>query len=239
MHKQRVQPSGRGSRASVNSLTPLRHDSEYISVRFKGEEENHVVADFQHLASTCSHRSSHPIRQRLHVVHLVGAASARSAKNPTETLRVFPSSLIEGYLGDGFIRDSPLVQDVLAGDTTPRDYALFLESDTKTSTQNCSDMPLFDAAIYTYDFLSEGYLKMVSGTKYNVSTFRDLELVVVVVDCSFRLIVVGDPSSVRVYNLVRSIEDPSHLYLVTMSLNVIDCRPRTSWHPGNYLVVAR
>ncbi|KAE8986215.1 hypothetical protein PR002_g22419 [Phytophthora rubi] len=97
-------------------------------------------------------------------------------------------------------------------------------------------MPLFDAAIYNYDFLSEGYLKMVSGTKYNVSTLGDLELVVVVVDCSFRQIVAGDPSSVRVYNLVRSIEDPSHLYLVTMSLNVQEYEVRTHHKQGPALV---
>jgi hypothetical protein len=39
-------------------------------------------------------------------------------------LRVSPSELIEGYLGEGLLRDSPLVHDILQGDTTPRDYAL-------------------------------------------------------------------------------------------------------------------
>lgn len=236
MHKHRVQPNRRGSRASVDSSTPLRHDSEFISVRLKGKKKIMSWQVFNILRRLAAVAAA--------IQYVIVSMSAtwwalqvlEGAKNPTETLRVFPSSLIEGYLGDGLIRDSPLVQDVLGGDTTPRGHALFLESDTKTSTQNCSDMPLFNPAIYNYDFLSEGYLKMVSGTKYNVTALEDLELVLVVVDCSFRQIAAGDPSSVRVYNLVRSIADHSHLYLVTMSLNVQEYQVRAHRKQGPALV---
>ncbi|GMF12145.1 unnamed protein product [Phytophthora lilii] len=158
------------------------------------------------------------------------------ARHPTETLRVFPSSLIEGYLGNGLIRDSPLVLNVLGGDITPKDYALFLESENKTSTNNCSDVPLLNSAIYNHEFLSQGYQRIVSGTKYNVSTLEDLELVLVVVDCMFRQIKVGDPSSVRAYNLVRSHKDPNNLYLVTMSLNVQEYEVRSHNKRGPALV---
>eukprot|EP00644_Phytophthora_capsici_P012616 jgi/Phyca11/547011/estExt2_Genewise1Plus.C_PHYCAscaffold_230207 len=141
------------------------------------------------------------------------------ARNPSEVLRTFPSSLIQGYLGEGLINDSPLVKSVLNGDTSPRDYTLFLESDTLTSTTGCSGMPLFNSDIYNYAFLSGGYEGIVTDTKYNVSILEDMELVVIVVDCSFRQIKLGDPSSLRVYNLVRSRMNSSHLYLITMSLN--------------------
>jgi len=53
----------------------------------------------------------------------------RSMANPTESFEVLTSSLIEGYMGDGLVRHSPLVRDILQGDTTPRDYVLYLESE--------------------------------------------------------------------------------------------------------------
>ncbi|GMF22139.1 unnamed protein product [Phytophthora fragariaefolia] len=158
------------------------------------------------------------------------------AHNPTETLRVFPSLLIEGYLGEGLIRDSPLVQDELGGDTTPRNYALFLESDTKISTENCSAVPLFNHAIYNYEFLNSMYQGIVDDTEYNITALANLELVVIVIDCTFRQILVGDPSVVRVFNLVRSRLDPNDLYLITMSLNVQEYEVRKLHKRGPALV---
>ncbi|KAG6949055.1 hypothetical protein JG688_00014805 [Phytophthora aleatoria] len=64
--------------------------------------------------------------------------------------------------------------------------------------------------------------EMVDDTSYNTSVLADLELVVVVVDCSFTALVTGDPSVERIFNLVRSRDDPSDLYLVTVSLSVQD-----------------
>ncbi|KAL4161777.1 hypothetical protein PRNP1_002329 [Phytophthora ramorum] len=158
------------------------------------------------------------------------------AHNPTETLRVFPSSLIEGYLGGGLIRDSPLVQDILGGDTTPREYALFLESATNTSIENCSEVPHFNPEIYNYAFLSNGYQAIVADTEYSITALAGMELVLVVVDCTFRQIVVGDPSAVRVFNLVRSLEDPTDLRLLTMSLNVQEYEVRSLQKRGPALV---
>jgi hypothetical protein len=145
----------------------------------------------------------------------------RAMPNPTEVFGVSTSSLIAGYMGDGLVRDSPLVVGVLGGDTTPRDYALFLESATQTSTENCSAVPQFLSAIYNSAFMAGGYLEMVSDTAYN-SSLAEFELVVVVVDCSFTPLISGDPSTVRVYNLVRSFDDPSDVYLVMVSLSVQD-----------------
>ncbi|KAJ8561582.1 hypothetical protein ON010_g8096 [Phytophthora cinnamomi] len=146
----------------------------------------------------------------------------RDMTNPTQSFAVFTSSLIGGYVGDGLIRDSSLVKDILGGDTTPRDYVLFLESDTKTSVDNCSDVPLFTPDLYSYGFLTHGYSEIVNDTSYNITILDELELVVVVVDCSFTPLTKGDRSSARVFNLVRSREDPSDLYLVVLSLSVQD-----------------
>ncbi|KAF1790708.1 P-loop containing nucleoside triphosphate hydrolase [Phytophthora cactorum] len=126
------------------------------------------------------------------------------AHNPTETLRVFPSSLIQ--VGN---------QD---------------------STENCSTAPLFNPAIYNFDFLSERYQGIIDDTKYNITHLDDLELVVIVVDCTFRQILVGDPSVLRVFNLVRSRADPSELYLITVSLNVQEYELRNLKKKGSALV---
>ncbi|EGZ18284.1 hypothetical protein PHYSODRAFT_332109 [Phytophthora sojae] len=146
----------------------------------------------------------------------------RDMSNPTQPFGSFTSSLIGGYIGDGFVRDSPLVQDVLGGDTTPRDYVLFLESETKTSVNNCSNVPLFTPDLYKYAFLIHGYMEIVNDTSYNVTILDELELVVVVVDCSFTPLTKGDRSAARVFSLVRSINDPDDLYLVMASLSVQD-----------------
>ncbi|EGZ18275.1 hypothetical protein PHYSODRAFT_502265 [Phytophthora sojae] len=146
----------------------------------------------------------------------------KGAHNPPESFRVFTATLISGYVGKGLIRDSPLVQKVLAGDTTPRDSALFLNSKNETSFQNCTGLPKFNPAIYNYEYLSNAYRQMAGDVKYNVTLLEDLELVLVVVDCSFTNLKTGDNAMVRFFNLVRSRSDPENLYMVTMSLNVQD-----------------
>ncbi|KAL4106365.1 hypothetical protein PRIC1_004416 [Phytophthora ramorum] len=160
----------------------------------------------------------------------------RAMPNPTESFGISTSSLIADYMGDGLVGDSPLVQDVLGGDTTPRDYAVFLESAFKTSTENCSAVSQFDSAVYNHAFLSHGYLEMVSDTNYNNNTLSNFELVVVVVDCTFTPLVSGDPSAVRIYNLVRLRDDPSDLYLVMVSLSVQDYEIRAHQKYGPALL---
>ncbi|GMF50000.1 unnamed protein product [Phytophthora fragariaefolia] len=155
--------------------------------------------------------------------------------NPTEVFEVYVASLIVPYMGNGLIYDSPLVQDVLGGDTSPRSYA-FLESENKTSTESCSEVPLFNANIYNYAFLSQGYEKTVNDTAYYSTLLNELELVTVVVDCSFTQLKLGDTSAVRVFNLLRSREDHSALYVATVSLSVQDYRVRAHKKSGPALL---
>ncbi|RLN50313.1 hypothetical protein BBJ28_00010779 [Nothophytophthora sp. Chile5] len=146
----------------------------------------------------------------------------RGTRSATETFEIFEASLIGGYVGDGLIRDSPLVQHTLEGDTTPRNQTLFLESATQTSFSNCSNVPLFDASLYDNAFLRGNYLNLVDQVAYNLTFLEDLELVVLVVDCSFTPLVKGDPSAIRVFNLVRSRSDSMKLTLVTVSVSIQD-----------------
>ncbi|KAG2785197.1 hypothetical protein PC129_g11310 [Phytophthora cactorum] len=156
----------------------------------------------------------------------------RGVHNPPESFRVFTASLISGYVGKGLIRDSSLAQKVLENDTTPRGHAVFLETKNQTSFQNCSGLPKFNPKIYNFEYLSHAYLQMASDVKYNVTALEDLELVTVVVDCSFTNLKSGDNAMVRFFNLVRSRVDPADLYMVTMSLNVQDYEIRSQKKTG-------
>ncbi|KAI9999115.1 hypothetical protein PInf_003801 [Phytophthora infestans] len=129
------------------------------------------------------------------------------------------SELILGYLGDGLIRDSSLVKDILDGDTTPRDYALFLENDTTTSMEKCSGV---DADIYSSKFLRANFASVIARSSYNLTQLADLELVVPVIDCTSPPLIKADPSLLRVFNIVRSKSKPTNIQLVTTSVSIQD-----------------
>ncbi|EGZ26224.1 hypothetical protein PHYSODRAFT_327139 [Phytophthora sojae] len=160
----------------------------------------------------------------------------RAMPNPTEAFEVYSASLIATYMGNGLIHDSPLVQNDLDGDTSPRDYVVFLESETKTSTEGCSEVPLFNSDIYNYGFLSLGYDKMVNDTAYTNTIVSELELVTIVIDCSFTQLQRGDISAVRAFNLLRSMKDHNEMYVATVSLSVQDYRIRARKKSGPALV---
>ncbi|KAE9337830.1 hypothetical protein PF008_g12351 [Phytophthora fragariae] len=157
-HVQLLPSVKRGARVSSVESTALTHEGEFITVHFKGKKHEwkwqyfNLLRRLTAIASACLYVYFSMTASWWAIQVLSGA------HNPTETLRVFTSSLIKGYMGDGLINDSPLVRDVLGGDTTPRDYVLFLESAVKTSTKGCSGLPLFNSAIYSYEFLKPGYL---------------------------------------------------------------------------------
>ncbi|KAE8890995.1 hypothetical protein PF005_g15803 [Phytophthora fragariae] len=160
----------------------------------------------------------------------------RAMPNPTEAFEVYRASFIATYMGDALIYDSPLVQDVLSGDTSPRDYAVFLESETKTSTEGCAEVPLFNPDIYNYAFLSQGYQKLVNDTAHSSTMLSELELVTVVVDCSFTQLKLGDTSAVRIFNLLRSEKEHTVLYMATVSLSLQDYEIRAHKKSGPALL---
>ncbi|RLN50314.1 hypothetical protein BBJ28_00010781 [Nothophytophthora sp. Chile5] len=142
----------------------------------------------------------------------------------TQAFAGMEAELIAGYAGEGLIRDSPLVQAVLGGDTTPRNQTLFLESATATSFENCSSVELFDSGIYSDMFLRDGFLNLVATGSYNLSILHDLEFVLPVVDCSSPPLVHADPSLLRVFNLVRRKSDPQNVQIIAISLSIQDYR---------------
>ncbi|KAG3249107.1 hypothetical protein PI124_g6225 [Phytophthora idaei] len=120
-----------------------------------------------------------------------------------ESFGTMEAKLIAGYCGDGLIRDSPLVKDVLEGDTSPRTDTLYLLSPTSTSFEKCADIEMFNSDIYDATFLNGGFLGFIETSSYNLTILQDLEFIMPVVNCTSPPLVTGDPSLLRVYNLVR------------------------------------
>ncbi|KUF89560.1 Ankyrin-1 [Phytophthora nicotianae] len=140
----------------------------------------------------------------------------------TESFGTMEAKLIAGYCGDGLIRDSPLVKEVLGGDTSPRFDTLYLQSPTATSFENCGDIEMFNSDIYNATFLNSGFLGFIATSSYNLTIVQDLEFIVPVVDCTSPPLVTGDPSLLRVYNLVRRKSDPTDVHIVAISMSTQD-----------------
>ncbi|KAE9270188.1 hypothetical protein PF008_g30675, partial [Phytophthora fragariae] len=137
-------------------------------------------------------------------------------------LNTFTADLITGYVGATTIKESPLVQQVLDGSTSPRNYSVYLETPSAQSHTGCSNVASFNRGIYSNDFLRFIFSRLQAYASYNLSYVADLELVVPVVDCTFGLLVFGDPTGARVYYLVREKEDPEQVLLLSTSLSSQD-----------------
>ncbi|KAG2511633.1 hypothetical protein BBO99_00008458 [Phytophthora kernoviae] len=142
----------------------------------------------------------------------------------TQSFGTLDAELIVLYAGNGLIRDSPIVQEVLGDDTTPRNQTLYLQSPTTTSFENCGDVGTFNADIYSESFLYTGFLGLVATSSYNITILQDIEFIMPVVDCTSPPLVADDPSLLRVFNLVRSKTDPEDVRLVAVALSAQDYR---------------
>ncbi|KAG6612565.1 uncharacterized protein IUM83_03248 [Phytophthora cinnamomi] len=142
----------------------------------------------------------------------------------TQSFGTMKAELIVGYTGDGLIRDSPLVKSVLSGDTTPTNKTLYLQSATTTSFENCGDVEMFNAGIYSEATMYNGFLGVSAASAYNLTMLQDLEFIMGIVDCTSPPLVTGDPSLLRVFNLVRHKSDPEDVYIVAVALSAQDYR---------------
>ncbi|GMF17803.1 unnamed protein product [Phytophthora lilii] len=137
-------------------------------------------------------------------------------------IEIYSSNLIAGYAGAKTIRESRLVQRVLDGSTSPRNYSLYLETSSAQSFSGCSDLPNFAHDIYDNDFLRFIFAKLQMHASYNLSYVTELELILPIVDCTFELLVSGDRTVARVYYLVRRKSDPTQVFLLSASLSAQD-----------------
>ncbi|KAG7382673.1 hypothetical protein PHYPSEUDO_004643 [Phytophthora pseudosyringae] len=161
----------------------------------------------------------------------------RGAVSHNLPLQTHTTSLIVSYAGSTTIQESPLVQHVLGGSTTPREDTLYLESSTSQSSSGCSNVSNYDAKIYSNVFLRFLFSKLQEHASYNLSYVSGLELVAPVVDCTFDLLVSGDPTVARVYYLARPKSDSTNALLLSTSLSAQDYQVAQQFQKGPGLVV--
>ncbi|KAG6612635.1 putative transmembrane protein [Phytophthora cinnamomi] len=147
-------------------------------------------------------------------------------------LEILTASLITGYVGTATIKESPLVQQVLEGSTTPRNYSLYLETPSAQSHTGCSNVARYNSGIYSNTYLRFIFSRLQAYASYNLSYVTELELVVPVVDCTFELLVLGDPTVLRVYYLAREKSDPEQVLLLSTSLSVQDYQVEQQFQRG-------
>ncbi|KAF4037094.1 hypothetical protein GN244_ATG10794 [Phytophthora infestans] len=147
------------------------------------------------------------------------------------------SNLIVDYVGTATIKESPLVQEVLEGSTTPRNDSLYLETATAHSFTSCSEVEKFHARIYSNEFLRFIFSKMQMYATYNLSYVNELELIVPVVDCTFDLLVSGDKTVARVYYLTRKKSDPTKTFILSTMLSTQDYEVAQQFQRGPGMVL--
>lgn len=128
---------------------------------------------------------------------------------------LYESLLMLPYMGTRTIRQSPLVTQVLQADTTPRNYSIYLQSESETSTVDCG-APLPVPEMWTNEFHRQFFARIMLDTVYNLTFLQNYELVVPVIDCSFSGIVFGDPTVSRLFYIMRGIADPTDVRLLTL-----------------------
>lgn len=151
----------------------------------------------------------------------------------------YPCNLIAGYAGSSTLDKSPLVHDILGGDTsTDRVDAIFLESEDTHSFDGCTQVSTFNSELYSPTYLRFLFDQMKRQLAYNVSDFTDLELVVPVVDCTSRILVIDDATSSRVYFLVRRASARSTLLLLSTSMSIQNYFISSQFRRGSALLTS-
>lgn len=146
-------------------------------------------------------------------------------------LFLYNTALILPYIGTTTVRESPLVIQVMNNDTSPRNSSIYLRSETETSTVDCGVLiPI--PGMFTNEFQRQIFTRLMLDTQYNLTFLQTHELVAPVIDCTFTGLVFGDPSSLRLFFIMRAINNPEDVRLLTVSMQTVDYQfvNRTSVH---------
>ncbi|KAJ0399661.1 hypothetical protein P43SY_005267 [Pythium insidiosum] len=84
----------------------------------------------------------------------------RGMRNPPMRFEAYETTNILGFVGNGLLRDSPLVMGPLQNDTTPRRFTVYLESNGVFSFTKCST-PKFDAWVNGNSLLRLAMLTLI------------------------------------------------------------------------------
>lgn len=162
-------------------------------------------------------------------------ALGRDVMSPLTIFNTSRAALINDYVGVATVQEGRLVQQVLAGDTTPRVSTLYLESLSVSTFTGCSGAN-FDAKLYDNAYLREMYAQLIARASYNFTRLPELELVVPVVDCTFSPVVDGDNTHARVFYVVRWASQPSVVFVLTMSMAIQNYAIPMQYEQGACLV---
>lgn len=150
----------------------------------------------------------------------------------------YTSDLIGSYAGSGSVRDSPLMMNIFANDTTPRMTTLYLDTNTTVSYTGCSHEN-FNPSIYSNSYTRFDMYSLMRYAAYNLTFLTDSELIAPIVDCSQTSIVSNDPTSARVVFLMRNKTDTQSVYFLHVLHSVQDyyMNERSEKGPGLLLTL--
>lgn len=220
-HNAKVRPDPHGATSSVPSGARPKSTHQQTSHSARKEK-----------------RTALSIRQMLHLLHRVGILVAavlyfaicinatvatfqllQDRPNPVTTSPPNRQYLMPGYIGTTTLRESPLVMTALQGDTSPRNGTLYLES-AGPSYSICAGILARQRQIYTDTFLRSMYDAVVRDTKYSLTFMaeNETELIMPVVDCVSAAIINAFRPLGKFNFLVRSMQDPDDVSIVTVQL---------------------
>lgn len=129
------------------------------------------------------------------------------------------------WAGGSTLRQSPLVRLALRDQTTPLlNRTLFLQTPELWSLDSCPESTdsASTAAIYSHQFMSFLYDRLVAGAAYNITALNrtNSQLIAPVVDCSAVSILENDTTRGKFHFLLRSTADTDDVSLLTLALSV-------------------
>lgn len=141
-------------------------------------------------------------------------------------------SLIPKSMGSSSIRLSPLMRQVLANNTSPRNDTLYLETNG-TSFDACHAAKFYSDQ-YGNKYLRTLFKRLVEGTQHAFTDLNALELIAPVVDCTFTLVKRGDRTRAMFFLLLRSKTNTDDVYLgsVRMSIGDFEIPAQNEQGPG-------
>ncbi|KAF1317912.1 hypothetical protein FI667_g14369, partial [Globisporangium splendens] len=141
--------------------------------------------------------------------------------DPSLNFQLYETNLVGVYAGETTVRESPLLA-ALNNSTTPRNGTLFLETNSTTFMGCTTTAP---SIIYEDAFQRSMFQTIIQSTAYNL-TFLDptrSELIMPVIDCTATTIVIGDTTSPKFFYLMRMVNDPDDVYLLTVFQSLQEC----------------
>lgn len=139
----------------------------------------------------------------------------------TKTAAVeYKTELVQQYLGNSTIRESPLVMNVLGNSTTPRSGVVYLE-ENGTSTDGCHTSK-FNSYNYGSTLIRGAFLMVKRDCYWKYPMLVQLGIIVPVVDCTFPPVQSGDLTLFKAFLLFRNVSNYEDIYIMAIEFSMQD-----------------